>query len=67
LHRRIGGERNENAGKSIVGGSDDSNTSAGVQNAFADASVKVVSFSTDRDIRRENEHIFSAVCAERNK
>jgi len=41
--------------------------SAGVQNAFTDASVKVVSFSTDRDIRRENEHIFSAVCAERNK
>jgi len=41
--------------------------SAGVQNAFADASVRVVSFSTDRDIRRENEHIFSAVCAERNK
>jgi len=44
---------------------------AGVQNAFADASVNVVSFSTDKDIcisfRRENEHIFSAVCAERNK
>jgi len=32
--------------------------SAGVQNAFADASVKIVSFSTDKDI---NEHIFSAV------